>query len=273
MQRSELRRPFSAERRHRQPLNGTRVEGAEIDRTWSRQVLESIARIEDLLGLPGAVPGRCFSAERSRVAPDHAGALQRLHRIHAALGAAPPTDGEVTAFPQDGAATDADAAERERRMHETQVQIAHIRSDPAAGDLKAAVAQTAAIVETTEEAANAILDSVEQIERVMEEIRVTTKDISLHERLDEIQEGATRIVAATNFQDLTGQRAGKVHRTLEFVDQRLAQIADIWGPTAFEDLAPAPADQDLVMQMRFNKFRQMGNTTLTVDHSEESREE
>jgi acetyl-CoA carboxylase carboxyl transferase subunit alpha len=30
-------------------------------------------------------------------------------------------------------------------------------------------------------------------------------------------------------------------------------------------------DLDLMMQMRFEKFRQMGNTTLTIDSSEESK--
>ena len=31
----------------------------------------------------------------------------------------------------------------------------------------------------------------------------------------------------------------------------------------------AGMDLDLVMQMRFEKFRQMGNSTLTIDNSEE----
>jgi len=33
----------------------------------------------------------------------------------------------------------------------------------------------------------------------------------------------------------------------------------------------ANQDLDLVMQMRFEKFRQMGNTTLIIDNSEETK--
>ncbi len=242
MQPTDPRRPFSAEWR-RQPLEGTPIEGANGGRAFLDRVLGSIARIEVLLGLPDGQPQnparrRRFSVEGQRIEPAESGAVERLDRIRQALEASPPANGAAAP------AAEA-AAETKRRLHETQVQIALIRSDAHAGvGLEAAAAETAAIVETTEKSANVILDSVEEIERIMEEVRVTTKDVSVHERLDDIQEIANRIVAAASFQDLTGQRASKVRQTLEFVDQRVARITEIWGEAAFEGMAPPPEDED-----------------------------
>lgn len=263
MQPTDPRRPFSAERRR--PLNGTPIEGANGSRATLDQVLGSIARIEVALGIPGAAadaggqpptaaPRQRYSVERHDIEPQESGAVERLDRISQALEASPPANGAAAPAAEAADPTDhrydrwgaeVTAEEHERRLHETQVQIALIRSDAHAGvGLEAAAAETAAIVETTEDSANVILDSAEHIEQIMEENRVTSKDVSVHERLDDIQEIVTRIVAATNFQDLTGQRASKVRQTLEFVAQRVAQITEIWGEPAFEGMAPPPEDAD-----------------------------
>lgn len=266
MQHTDPRRPFSVERRRRKPLNGTRIEAVDGGRASLDQVLGSIARIEVVLGLPGGAadagaeppspaPRRRYSVERHRIEPEESGAVQRLDLIRQALEASTPANGAASPAAEAGDPTDhrdhrpgADeaAAEGERRLQETQVQIALIRSDAhAGGGLEAAAAEIAAIVETTEESANVILDSVEHIERVMAAIRGASKDLSVHRRLDEIQQSASRIVAATNFQDLTGQRASKVRKTLEFVDRRVAQMAEIWGAAAFEGIVlPPPEDPD-----------------------------
>ncbi len=265
MQPTDPRRPYSAERRWRQPRNGTPVEGATCSRASLDHVLRSIARIEVVLGIPGAAaipdgqpptaaPRQRYSIERHRIEPQESGAVERLDRIRQALEASPPANGaaapavekaDSTDHRDDGWGADVTAEDRQRRLHETQVQIALIRSDAHAGvGLEAAAAETTAIVETTEAAANVILDLVEDSERIMEEIRVTSKDVSVHERLDDIQDIATHIVTATSFQDLTGQRASKVRQTLEFVDQRVARITEIWGEAAFEGMAPPPEDAD-----------------------------
>ncbi len=265
MQPIEPRRPFSAERRWQEPLNGTPIEGAGGGREFIDKVLRSIARIEVVLGIPGAAanpdcqpptaaPRKCYSVERQRIEPAQSGAVERLNLIRQALEASPPVNGATTPAVEadnptdhrgDRWGIDVTAEEAARRLHETQVQIALLRSDAHAGvGLEAAAAETAAIVETTEKSANVILDSVEGIERIMEEVRMSSKDVSVHERLDDIQEIANRIIAATSFQDLTGQRASKVRQTLEFVDQRVARITEIWGEAAFEGIAPPPEEED-----------------------------
>ncbi len=252
MQPTDPWRPFSAERRRR-PLEGTPIEGTDGGRAFLDRVLGSIARIEVLLGLPGGAansdgqpPNRRYSVERHSIEPQESGAVERLDLIRQALEAPAVEETDPTDHRDDHWGADVTAGTRERRLHETQVQIALIRSDAHAGvGLEAAATETVAIVETTEAAANLILDSVEHIERLMERVRVTSKDVWVHERLDEIQEIASRIVAATNFQDLTGQRASKVRQTLEFVDRRVARITEIWGEAAFEGIAlPPPEDRD-----------------------------
>jgi hypothetical protein len=156
MRPTDPRRPFSAERR--QPRNGTPIEGANGSRASLDRVLGSIARIEVALGLPGGqppnpAPRRRYSVERNRIEPEEqSGAVQRLDRIRQALEASPPANGDSapaveaadpTEHRDDGWGADVTAEESERRLHETQVQIALIRSDAHAGvGLEAAAAET-----------------------------------------------------------------------------------------------------------------------------------
>ncbi len=59
--------------------------------------------------------------------------------------------------------------------------------------------------------------------------------------------------------------AGGAHRHPEQAIQKVKEII-------LQSMATLSSqDLDLVMQMRFEKFRQMGNTTLTLDNSEESK--
>jgi len=54
--------------------------------------------------------------------------------------------------------------------------------------------------------------------------------------VDELYEHATHIFENCNFQDITGQRITKVVNTMEFIDQRIRRMMDIWGgDPAFQD--------------------------------------
>lgn len=59
--------------------------------------------------------------------------------------------------------------------------------------------------------------------------------------------------------------AGGAHR---YPDQAIEKVKEVVVSSL---QALKNQDLDLVMQMRFEKFRQMGNTTLTVDNSEETK--
>jgi acetyl-CoA carboxylase carboxyl transferase subunit alpha len=59
--------------------------------------------------------------------------------------------------------------------------------------------------------------------------------------------------------------AGGAHRHPEQAIQKVKEVI-------LQSLATlGNQDLDLLMQMRFEKFRQMGNTTLTIDNSEETK--
>jgi chemotaxis protein CheZ len=82
------------------------------------------------------------------------------------------------------------------------------------------------IVEATEKATSEILSAAEEIQEVAWTLREKGVEIELCDRLDH---RATDIYTACSFQDITGQRTGKVVRTLRFIEQRINAMIQIWG--------------------------------------------
>ena len=82
------------------------------------------------------------------------------------------------------------------------------------------------IVEATEKATSDILEAAEEIQEVAWTLRERGTDIQL---CDKIDQRATDIYTACSFQDITGQRTGKVVRALRFIEQRINAMIEIWG--------------------------------------------
>ena len=78
-----------------------------------------------------------------------------------------------------------------------------------------------AIVGSTEQATNVILDSVEKIERASGALEGEPKDA--------IGTAITNIYEACNFQDITGQRISKVVRTLKQIEDKVAGLVKAFG--------------------------------------------
>src|SRR5438874_2486342 len=53
-----------------------------------------------------------------------------------------------------------------------------------------------------------------------------------HALSSDIRDQVVRIFEACNFQDLSGQRIAKVLETLQFVEDRVARMMEIWGGRA-----------------------------------------
>jgi len=70
-----------------------------------------------------------------------------------------------------------------------------------------------AIVAATEEATGTILDAAEQIETVASEFD--------SEKSEVLRAAVTNIYEASNFQDITGQRIGKVVKTLKHIEDKI----------------------------------------------------
>ena len=85
------------------------------------------------------------------------------------------------------------------------------------------------VIRGTERATNAILESTEMIESDARNLAAALRRQGDRNMAYEIQEQATRIFEACNFQDLTGQRITKVVNTLRYVEERVLRMIEIWG--------------------------------------------
>ncbi len=90
-----------------------------------------------------------------------------------------------------------------------------------------------AIVKATEAATDTIMAATEQI----------MQEASESERND----ACMRIFEACSFQDITGQRITKVVKTLEYIESRLDNLQQAWGP----DLGIDEPDADLEKDAEF----------------------
>ena len=97
-----------------------------------------------------------------------------------------------------------------------------------------------AIVDHTAHATNEILDCCETLEQLQSELS--------GEAADKLQSAVTRIYEACSFQDITGQRIGKVVTALKAIEGRIASVvsaaAGMPGPKAapVAQAAAAPSD-------------------------------
>jgi len=99
-------------------------------------------------------------------------------------------------------------------------------------DIPDAGEQLDAIVKSTEDAAEAIMDAADSVGQIAEEL-----DDEVGGRLAQI---STDLFQASSFQDLTGQRITKVTRTLAHLEERLNALADAIGD---DYVAPDPEEE------------------------------
>lgn len=96
--------------------------------------------------------------------------------------------------------------------------IAQLRPEELRGrDLPIAMGEIGMIVQTSEEAANAIMDAVEEILRL-------SGEADAQRCKAEIETNCHRILAACSFQDLTGQRMAKLVETLLVIEDKLGAV-------------------------------------------------
>jgi chemotaxis protein CheZ len=79
-----------------------------------------------------------------------------------------------------------------------------------------------AVVKATEDATNNILDAADAI---TSSARALPSDANKAAIMDSV----TKIFDACNFQDITGQRITKVIKTLEYVEAKIARLAQLFG--------------------------------------------
>jgi len=96
-----------------------------------------------------------------------------------------------------------------------------------------AAMELSAIVQATEEATNNILGASEDIEDHVQAIMERVTDVKSHDHLRAISALVIKIFENCNFQDITGQRTGKVVKTINYLEERILTMINIWGEDDF----------------------------------------
>jgi len=89
--------------------------------------------------------------------------------------------------------------------------------------------QLDAVVSGTERATQQILEAAEGIDDAANTLSAALKSEAERALSTDIRDHVVRIFEACNFQDLTGQRISKVLATLQFVENSVARMMEIWG--------------------------------------------
>jgi chemotaxis protein CheZ len=154
-----------------------------------------------------------------------------------------------------------------RFIRHAKVEIAALRPDEIQDKhLPTAADELDAIVGSTEQATNVILDSVEKIERASSALTGEPKDA--------IGTAITNIYEACNFQDITGQRINKVVRTLKQIEDKVAGLVKAFGEEIERaasivraEPASEPADQADADKALLNgpQLPGAGNTQADID--------
>ncbi len=98
-----------------------------------------------------------------------------------------------------------------------------------------------------EKATQQILKVTEAIDENARALCASLKDDFKRGQAQDIQEHAARIYEACNFQDISGQRITKAMAALQFAEERIARILEVWGGIdQFRRNAPRPANTKLV---------------------------
>jgi chemotaxis regulatin CheY-phosphate phosphatase CheZ len=114
----------------------------------------------------------------------------------------------------------------------TKQQIASLKPvDDANTTLSSATDELGQVVRTTEEAANVILENAEQIGEIVEQLRTKISEgdpDDMGPAIDKLDFIGMELMTACSFQDITGQRITKVVNSLNYIEERLQKMIEIW---------------------------------------------
>ena len=103
--------------------------------------------------------------------------------------------------------------------------------------------QLNAIVESTEQAAHIIINTVEANETILDDIQKSDNEEDKLASFNKLSSNNTLLLEACSFQDLTGQRINKVIKSLSFVESRIEELVDSWAGDDLEDVVVAEAER------------------------------
>ncbi|MFC0220756.1 chemotaxis protein CheZ [Pseudochelatococcus lubricantis] len=147
-------------------------------------------------------------------------------------------------------------------ISQTKREILNLQVKGLRGDSSSrALDELDAVVNGTEAATETILSAAETVEETAGRLlaKLGGADQAM---VVEIHKQAIRIFEACNFQDLTGQRIGKVVQVLHFIEDRVATMMSIWGGEEGFSFIP---DQDAASDRREGDAALLNGPPLKAD--------
>jgi chemotaxis protein CheZ len=172
------------------------------------------------------------SAEPADAALRHAETMTELRALRALLelreAGTPPRC--ASGFATETEAFSKELATVSEAVRRTKEEIARLVVIGFAGPEMGRVSQELnAVVSGTETATHRILQASEEIEENAKSLAAAIKTVHDQHLARDIVDQVTQIFEACNFQDLVGQRIGKVAATLLFIEEHILKLVAIWG--------------------------------------------
>ena len=162
------------------------------------------------------------------------GVQRKVFRVEQVAGVGGEASAEETHVPASSETQKPDPGEAESRVHElvslhatiarSMRELAVLISDGNDRRMARAAGELGAAVEGMEKATQKILASAEIIDDCARALAATLSDDYHHGLAQDVQDNVVRIYEACNFQDLAGQRIGKVITLLLMVEEKLAAM-------------------------------------------------
>lgn len=121
-------------------------------------------------------------------------------------------------------------AELSGAIERTKQELSMLHYDgPTAARFHEAGNELDAVVQATEAATDTILTASEKIDSAAAHLGSTAVDDQSRNQAEDIADQVVNIFEACNFQDITGQRITKVVNALQYIDERVNRMMEIWG--------------------------------------------
>jgi chemotaxis protein CheZ len=192
---------------------------AEVDAgdvPMHREIMAELRAIRDQMGSPHGSGDAAASSTGAAVAQQVADARVLLETYRAQIEQCEKLKVELDLIH--------DAINRTKR------EIAVLHGKSFNGDeMSKVTGELGAVVGGTEEATQQILEAAEAIDQAASAMTKVNSPDQQKLLSEEISERVVSIFEACNFQDLTGQRIGKVMATMKFIENHITVMMDIWG--------------------------------------------
>jgi len=218
-------------------------------------IRRKIFRIEELgpISAPGPVVDRSAAGLAQREILDILGEIKTLRNVIEGWSSSPAPKVSAAGIEASGLRQLKDETDTiHRTILQTKQEVATLHAGTFSDGKPQATRELDAVVDGTERATEQILSAAEVIEEAAKLLAASVKQAQEQALAQDIQDHVLRIFEACNFQDLSGQRITKVLGTLQFVEERIKRMIDIWGgaEALMGHADPAVATHDRLPHLR-----------------------